>query len=104
MLTAVLANNRDACAAAPRPKMVEVAILTLLRASSGTAKTAMEQGQLQGLGAAVRGEIVWVSSRVRGEKMAELLGVQELPVLLGSEELAKSILRKSYRQDHRRNP
>ena len=64
----------------------------------------MARGRLQGLGAVCRGGVVWVSGRIRGEELAVLLGTRDLPILLATEELSKSILRKSHRVDHRRSP
>ena len=64
----------------------------------------MKQGKLQGLGAVERGGIVWVRGRVRGEELARLLGMSELPVILAKEPLARSILSKAHRSDHRRSP
>ena len=62
------------------------------------------KGRLQGLGAIQRTGAVWVQGRIRGEELSRLLGVAELPVLLASEPLALSILRKAHRSDHRRSP
>ena len=104
MLSAIVKNDREACSLSPSPKMVELAVLTMICASSKDAVKAMNNGQLQGLGASASRGVVWILARVRGEKMAELLGVSTLPVLMGSEVLAGSILRKAHQQDHRRNP
>ena len=49
-------------------------------------------------------DIVWVSGRIRGDKLATLLGTEALPVLLPSEPLARSIMGKAHREDHRRGP
>ena len=46
----------------------------------------------------------WVQGRVRGEELARLLGTAELPVLMASEVLAKSLMSKAHRQDHCRSP
>ena len=56
------------------------------------------------MGAENRGGIVWVSGRVRGEQLAVLLGSPALPVILPSEPLARVILHKAHREDHRRGP
>ena len=45
-----------------------------------------------------------MSGRVRGEQLAALLGTPALPVVLASDPLARSILHKAHREDHRRGP
>ena len=76
----------------------------LLRASSASARTALDQGKLLGLGAVSQAGCIWISSHIYGEKMAKLVGTQELPILMATERLSQSILSKSHRQDHRRSP
>ena len=76
----------------------------LIRKSSATAKTALREGKLQGLGAVEQGGAVWVLGRLRGEQLAQLLGTRDLPIVLAREELAKSVLRKAHLQDHRHSP
>ena len=75
----------------------------MIQVSSAASRTAYSQGKLQGLGAVVRDGIVWISDRIRGEKMAELLGTSELPILMSTEALSRLILSKAHCQDHRRN-
>ena len=103
-LAAVISNSRSSCSRAPGQRLVELAITLMIKVASKTAREALQQGKLQSLGATAKGGVVWVSGRIQGEKLATLLGTSELPILLGSEELSKSILRKAHRQDHRRNP
>ena len=45
-----------------------------------------------------------MSGRVRGDKLATLLGVEALPVILPNEQLARSVMGKAHREDHRRGP
>ena len=103
-LSAVLKNDRAKCAAAPSPRMLELSVRLMVIASSSAVRTACKEGKLESLGALCRGGIVWISGCVRGERLAELLGTTELPVLTGTEQLSRSILGKAHRQDHRRNP
>ena len=103
-LTAVLVGDRDACRREPSVKMVEVAVRVLIRGSASSARKALQDGNLRGLGAEYRGGIVWVTGRVRGDDLARLLGTTALPVLMSSEPLAKSLLHKAHREDHRRGP
>ena len=104
VLRAVIQGERQACSQEPSVKMVEVAVRVLLRLAARTARVALKDGKLRGLGAEERGGIVWVSGRIRGEKLAELLGTSALPVLLPEEPLAKSLMWKAHREDHRRGP
>ena len=104
VLSAVVQNDCGACLRAPSLRWQELAVFIMLRASSASARQALSAGKLQGLGGVIRGGVVWVSGRVRGETLAELLGTRELPILLATEPLSKSILHKSHRQDHRRSP
>ena len=101
VLHAIIQGERQACSQEPSVKMVEVAVRVLLRLAARTAKVALKVGKLRGLGAEEHGGIVWVSGRIRGEKLAELLGTSALPVLLPEEPLAKSLMWKAHREDHR---
>ena len=83
---------------------LELAARVLVRSASAASREALAAGKLQGLGAVSRGGAVWVSGRIRKEKLAELLGTMELPILMPSEPLALSVLRKAHRHDHRRSP
>ena len=103
-LKAVLGNDRRLCLSPPSSCLVEFTIFVMLQASSASARKALGEGKLQGLGGVIRGGVVWVSGRIRGERLAELLGTMELPVLMPTEELSRSIIRKAHRQDHWRNP
>ena len=103
-LQAVLAGDREACRKNPSMGMVEVATKFLLRSASKSAIQALEQGKLQGLGAQAKDGIVWVTGRVRGDQLASLLVTAALPVILPSELLARSIMGKAHREDHRRGP
>ena len=104
VISAVLSGDREGCRKEPSVKSVELAVQLLLRMSSRSAVTAFKSGKLRGLGAEVRGGIVWVSGRIRGEQLAVLLGSPSLPVLLPSEPMSRSIMHKSHREDHRRGP
>ena len=104
VLQAMVGKRRELCAKQPSPRMLEWAAHVLIEVASGTAQTALAQGKLQGLGAELRGGVVWIAGRVRGETLAQLLGTRDLPVLMAKEALAQSILRKSHREDHRRSP
>ena len=104
VLRAVLQNDREVCRQAPSSRWQEIAVFVAIRASSASSRKALATGKLQSLGGVTRGGVVWVSGRVRGETLAELLGTRELPILLATERLSKSILHKSHRQDHRRSP
>ena len=104
VLRAIVSGRRASCETCPGKHFIELAIQILLRVSSVSSRKALESDKLQGLGAIERGGVVWVQGRVRKEVLAELLGTTELPILMGSEPLAKSILNKSHRVDHRRSP
>ena len=104
VLRAVIGGERQLCTQTPAPRWTEFAILVLVRCSSASARDALKQGRLQGLGVVVRSGVVWVQGRVHGEELSRLLGVSELPVLVSSEPLARSVLRKAHRSDHRRSP
>ena len=47
---------------------------------------------------------MWVSGRVRKEELASLLGTTALPIVMANDPLARSILHKAHREDHRRGP
>ena len=83
-------------------RMVEIAVDVLIRVACRSARKALKDGKLRGLGAEDRGGVVWVTGRVRGEMLATLLGSKALPVVLDKEPLALSILHKAHREDHRR--
>ena len=104
VLGAVLRGERAGCERAPSRFFVELAVQLLVRTSSDSAKEALKHGKLQGLGALLRGGVVWIQGRVRGEALAALLGTTELPVLMAGEPLAKSLASKAHRSDHRRSP
>ena len=104
VLFAVLSGRREGCSRPPSVKLTEIAVRVLLRAASISAIDALAAGKMRGLGAHERGGVVWVSGRIRGEQLATLLGVTSLPVVIASEPLARSILHKAHRQDHRRGP
>ena len=104
VLRAILCGDRNKCEiAAPRP-LIKIATQLLIKASSASARKALEAGRLQGLGALERGGVAWVQGWVRGETLARLLGTSELPIVMSTEPLAKSIARKAHRSDHRRSP
>ena len=103
-LQAVVTGSREACRRPPATKMIEVAVLLLLRSASGSAIRALKEGKLRGLGAEQADGIVWIQGRVRGEQLATLLGTAALPVILPSEPLARAVLSKAHREDHRRGP
>ena len=103
-LQAVVSGDRESCKKKPSVKMVELTVKLMLLVASESAITALSSGKLRGLGAQARGGIVWVSGRIRGDQLATLLGTAALPVLLPSEPLARSIMSKAHREDHRRGP
>ena len=104
VLRAVAGGDRNLCTKSPPVRYVELSVQLLLRVSSASAREALEKGQLSSLGAVSRGGVVWVQGRVRGEELARLLGTSELPVVMASEALAKAIMSKAHRCDHRRSP
>ena len=104
VLKAVVQGEREACRQAPSRIFLELSVQLLIRGSSASARLALEQGKLQGLGAVCRRGAVWVQGRIRGEQLAVLLGTTQLPVIMGTERLAKSVLSKAHRNDHRRSP
>ena len=103
-LQAVFSGRRESCQETPRVKLMELAVRIMLRLASESAVQALKEGKLRGLGAQVKNGVVWVSGRVRGDKLAALLGTEALPVILPSEPLARSIMGKAHREDHRRGP
>ena len=103
-LQGILTGRREACQREPSVKLVEIAVSILLRVASRSAVVALQAGKLCGLGAQARGDVVWVTGRIRGEQLATLLGTTALPVLLPSERLAYTLLHKAHREDHRRGP
>ena len=88
----------------PSRRFVELSAQLLVRVSSASARDALDKGKLASLGAMVRCGIVWVQGRVRGEELARLLGTPDLPIVMATEALAASIMRKAHREDHRRSP
>ena len=66
--------------------MIELAVQVIIRGSSASARVALQQDKLQGLGAVCRRGAVWVQGRVCGEVLAKLLGTSELPVVMASEQ------------------
>ena len=104
VIQGILAGRRDACVREPSVKMVEAAVQILLRVASRSAVRALQAGKLRGLGAQTRGDMVWVTGRIRGEQLATLLGSAALPVLLPEEPLSYAIVHKAHREDHRRGP
>ena len=104
VIQAVVTGNRESCRREPSVRLVEVAVRVLLHGAAMSARKALKDGKLRGLGAEDRGSIVWVTGRIRGEQLAILLGTEALPVILQDEPLAKAIMRKAHREDHRRGP
>ena len=104
VLGAMLSGRRSSCTREPPVRLVELAVQLLVRTASASSREAHKQGKLQGLGVVERGGITWVQGRVRGEVLACLLGTAELPVLMVGEPLAKSLMAKAHRSDHRRSP
>ena len=51
VLAAVLKNDREACGRNPTGQLIELAVYLLIRKSSATARVALQEGKLQGLGA-----------------------------------------------------
>ena len=81
VLRAVLTGDREQCQGGVSRALVELAVQLIIRASSASAQDALQASRLQGLGAVNRGGVVWVQGRVRGEDLARLLGMPELPVI-----------------------
>ena len=104
VLQAVVSGDRSRCVRTPSRRFVELSAQLLVRVSSASARDALDKGKLASLGAIVRGGIVWVQGRVRGEELARLLGTPDLPIVMATEALAASIMRKAHREDHRRSP
>ena len=104
VIGAVVQGDRQACGRHPTVKLVEIAVRILLKSASQSAVVALQAGKLRGLGAEEKCGTVWVRGRIRGEQMATLLGTTALPVLLPGEALAKSIMARAHREDHRRGP
>ena len=104
VLRAVVGGDRNLCSRPPTRRFVELSVQLLLRASSASSMEALREGRLSSLGAVSRGGVVWVQGRVRREELARLLGTSELPVIMASEALAKAIMSKAHRCDHRRSP
>ena len=52
-LRAVVQGDRESCRQAPSRQFLELAVQTMLRGSSASARLALKQGKLQGLGADV---------------------------------------------------
>ena len=102
LIRAVVGGRREMIAQSPGVKALELAVQLLLRNSAKNAKKAMSAGKLRGLGAMQRQGIVWVSGRIRGDDMVNLVGTAHLPVVLPSDPLAYSVMSKSHREDHRR--
>ena len=103
-LQAVFSGRSESCQETPWVKLMELAVRIMLCLASESAVQALKDGKLRGLGAQVKNRVVWVSGRIRGDKLATLLGTEALPVLLPSEPLARSIMGKAHREDHRRGP
>ena len=104
VLRAVVSGDRGRCSKAPSRRFVELSVQLLVRASPASAREAREKGKLASLGAVTRGGVVWIQGRVRREELARLLGTSDLPIVMASEALAASIMRKAHREDHRRSP
>ena len=104
VLRAVVGQDRSLCCSPPPVRFLELACQVLVRSASPASCQALREGRLQGLGAVERGGVAWVSGRVRGEDLVQLLGVKDLPILLPEARLSRLILDKSHRQDHRRSP
>ena len=104
VVSAIISGRQESCSTSPSMRLIEVAIQLLIRSASRESLQPLKQKKLLGLGAYVKGGIVWVSGRVRGEQLAQLLGTRQLPIIMGSTPLAQSVLRKAHRQDHRRAP
>ena len=104
VIQAMVAGDRAACKRAPLVRLVEIAVRIMLHGAARSARKALNEGNLRGLGAEDRGKIVWVSGRIRGEQLAVLLGTTALPVVLAEEPIARSILHKAHREDHRGGP
>ena len=103
-LQAVVSGRRESCEKNPPVGMLELAVKLMLRVASKSAIEALKDGKLRGLGAQEKNGVVWVSGRIRGDKLATLLGVEALPVILPCEPLALSVMGKAHREDHRRGP
>ena len=85
VLLAVMTGRRESCQETPRVRLMQLAIQMMLRLASKSAIQALKDGKLRGLGAQEKDGVVWVSGRIRGDKLAALLGTEALPVILPSE-------------------
>ena len=104
VLLAVMTGRRESCQETLRIRLMQLAVQIMLLLASKSAIQALKDGKLRGLGAQEKDGIVWVSGRIRGDKLATLLGTEALPVILPSETLARRVMGKAHREDHRRGP
>jgi hypothetical protein len=95
---------REAIRQDPTQREREAARRLQVAAASGTARVALNKGKLQSLGAELRNGVVYISGRVRKEHMAELVGREELAVVMPTEKLARLVMLDAHNQDHRRSP
>ena len=103
-LRAASTGSRDLVPMAPSPRDREAARKLQVLASSKSAVEALEKGVLLSLGAERSGGRVIVRGRARKADLARLLGVEELPVVMCSETLARVVMQDAHREDHRRDP
>ena len=103
-LRAQMLGHREAIRQDPTQREREAARRLQVAAASGTAREALKKGKLQSLGAELRNGVVYISGRVRKEQMAELVGREELAVVMPTEKLAKLVMGDAHNQDHRRSP
>ena len=97
-------GERESIRVDPSPKEREAAKKLLILASSGSAREALAAGKLESLGAQAKGGVVVVCGRAKKAVLARLLGLEELLVVMPSEQLARRVMEDSHREDHRKTP
>ena len=100
-------SDREKIRIEPTPREREAAKKLQLLASSASAREALEKGKLLSLGAQINGRegqgTVVVDGRLKKAELARLLGIQELVVIMPTEQLALLVMTDAHREDHRRS-
>ena len=94
-------GSRQAVRQDPTPIERDIARRLQITADSESSRVALEAGKLRSIGALQRNG---VSGRVRKEHMAEIVGREELAVVMPKERLARLVIEDAHREDHRRLP
>ena len=103
-LRAQLQGSRQAVRQHPTPAERDIARRLQIATSSQSARAALGAGRLRSLGAILRNGVVYVSGRIRKEHMAEIVGREELAVIMPGERLARLVMEDAHKEDHRRSP